>query len=283
MNWCVHAWHYIDCSVDHKPAAQVHLLNLTSSLIRVPSSSPAAQNRYLYSPAIGGISRVPSSLLDFLSPNRIKDTWALTRVLIPAIAKDLFSYEKTRLNIPPNPAADPLSPRPSESELDLAFLQDISVHDFLVKQFGERFANLFGSALIHGIYAASSKDISLHAAFPKMAAWRERGNGSIIRGFLRKTRLEEMDDMERILHYGLSFPKFDFMDGLEYPADFKEQDMNMSGVSVYSFKEGAQALTDGLQAALEGNGNVRIHTSTAVTSLGVDETDRLEVRFQHMS
>ena len=50
--------------------------------------------------------------------------------------------------------------------LNSTTLYDESVDEFLTRHFGIDFAQLFGSALIHGIYAADTRMLSVRATFP---------------------------------------------------------------------------------------------------------------------
>ena len=52
------------------------------------------------------------------------------------------------------------------------------------RRFGAAFARTLGSALIHGIYAADSRKLSVRAAFPMLRASERRGNGSVVWGEL---------------------------------------------------------------------------------------------------
>lgn len=56
---------------------------------------------------------------------------------------------------------------------------------FLTRHFGTDFAQTFGSALVHGIYAADSRLLSTRAAFEvlyRLERWS--GNDSVVRGAL---------------------------------------------------------------------------------------------------
>jgi oxygen-dependent protoporphyrinogen oxidase len=60
-----------------------------------------------------------------------------------------------------------------------------------MRRFGEPFARTFGSAMVHGIYAADSRILSVRAAFPTLWDAEEKGGGSIIRGLLRMNDRDE--------------------------------------------------------------------------------------------
>lgn len=131
----------------------INLLGLSSSVITVPRSAPAARNRFLHLPGSNGLIRIPSSLPALLiSP--------LARILIPAVFSDVIRGSNRAVT-----AAD-----------------DESVDSFLSRRFGPGFARTFGSALVHGIYATDSRVLSMRAAFPSLLDLEARGRGSVVRG-----------------------------------------------------------------------------------------------------
>ncbi|EDR09465.1 uncharacterized protein LACBIDRAFT_319089 [Laccaria bicolor S238N-H82] len=196
----------------------IHLLNLRDEVITVPKSATAAKARFLYVPKmygdkIEGMQTLPSSIVSLLgSP--------LFPTLLQAVVGEFFG----RRNRPPD-------------------VLDESVDAFLTRRFGESFARIFGSALVHGIYAADSRQLSTRAAFPSLWEAEERGGGSVVRGFLRKKAPVE-DDYE-----------------LGNMLDV------MKDVSVYSFRDGIQTLTNALESYLVARDNVRILRETNVSLL----------------
>ncbi|EGO03896.1 hypothetical protein SERLA73DRAFT_165460 [Serpula lacrymans var. lacrymans S7.3] len=194
----------------------INLLDLKSSLVTVSKSSPAARNRYLRIPNHAGLEKIPSSLLSMPFSS-------LGRTMLLGGMRDIFS----RRNRPP--------------------ISDESVDSFLARRFGEKIARTFGSAIIHGIYAADSRMLSLRAAFPSMWESEDRGSGSVSMGFLRPVRKTETNTNH---HYELG----DVMD-------------LMRDVSVYSFKDGIGSLTDTLAREIRKKPNVRVYSGVGVTSL----------------
>lgn len=125
------------------------------------------------------------------------------------------------------------------------------------RRFGKTFARIFGSALVHGIYATDSRRLSVRAAFPGIWDAEERGRGSIVRGFLlpgkkAKTNVEENYDLGNTLNM-------------------------MRGVSVYSFKDGMETLTKAMEDALLASKNVEILSNTSVSGLKCLEDLSFEV------
>ena len=129
---------------------------------------------------------------------------------------------------------------------------DESVDSFLARRFGDSFARIFGSALIHGIYAADARKLSVRAAFPTLWEAEERGKGSVIRGFLSRQSMVRDDG--------------------DYDLGVVAQ--KMAGVSVFSFQDGLGAITAALQRHLDAKPNVSILTNTTVQSLGINPTTR---------
>ncbi len=125
---------------------------------------------------------------------------------------------------------------------------------FLTRHFGAKFAQMFGSALVHGIYAADSRILSIRAAFPILCQLERRGKSSIVRGavadmmsFMPQSALSENEATE--------------------PYDLGEVPNLMKGVSVYSFREGMQTLTESMAKHLEARPNVDLLLGDGVRRL----------------
>ena len=123
--------------------------------------------------------------------------------------------------------------------------RDESVDSFLSRRFGETFARIFGSALVHGIYATDSRNLSVRAAFPILWEAEGRGRGSVVRGFLLPSKRKPDQDT------------YDLGRTIE----------SMHQVSVYSFKDGIQTLTNALETRLLATKNVDIIRDTTVSNL----------------
>ncbi|PCH35100.1 Protoporphyrinogen oxidase [Wolfiporia cocos MD-104 SS10] len=199
----------------------VNLLGLSPSLITVPRTAPAARSRFLHIEGIPGLLRVPTSLRDLL-------TSPLARTLVPAVLKDAFA--------PAN--------RPQTEHED-----DESVDAFLTRRFGAEFARSFGSALVHGIYAADARELSARTAFPSLLALEARGYGSVVRGaVVSAIRAKKRDKgMERY--------------------DLGDVQRLMKGVSVYSFRDGMETLVEAVKRELDINQNVEVLTGEEVIAL----------------
>ncbi|KAF8916439.1 hypothetical protein CPB85DRAFT_1289731 [Mucidula mucida] len=192
----------------------VHLLRLQDSLITVPKTAPAAQNRFIYVPELGRIECIPAGISALLrSP--------LRKTLMSAVAFEPFRKRN----------------RPAGIDEDIA--------GFMSRRFGEKFARTFGSALIHGIYAADSRNVSVRAA-TRDTLWsiEERGWGSVVLGLMPGTKPSPV-------------PQYDLG---TVPNLVKD-------ASVFSFKGGMSTLTDALQEYLSKQSKVDIQYNSPVASI----------------
>jgi oxygen-dependent protoporphyrinogen oxidase len=135
--------------------------------------------------------------------------------------------------------------------------EDESVDSFFTRRFGAAFARTLGSALIHGIYAADSRALSLRAAFPQLRASETRGNGSVIWGELGppawwKPAKAKEDDEE------------------EWEGDREWETGFRRAAALFSFREGMETLVRALVRALVRFPNVVLWSETAVRRIGID-------------
>ena len=134
---------------------------------------------------------------------------------------------------------------------------DESVDSFFTRRFGEAFARTLGSALIHGIYAADSRKLSLRATFPQLRTSETRGNGSVVWGELGppawwKANVEEEEKWEG---------------DQEWETRFRRT------AALFSFKEGMETLVRALVEALRKFPNVVLWNDSAVRRIGIDTAD----------
>ncbi|KAF9051632.1 hypothetical protein BJ165DRAFT_1365252 [Panaeolus papilionaceus] len=229
----------------------INLLNLQDQLITVSKSSPAARSRYLYIPpssssspfSISGLQKIPSSPNDFLhSP--------LTRLLIPSVLKEAFTSRN----------------RPTG-------ITDESFDALLTRRFGPDFARVLGSALVHGIYASDSRQLSVQSAFPSLWELEDAGRGSVARGGV-VLMLKEM--MRAKLNSKTKLKE-------EEDYDLGNVPELMRGVSVYSFKDGMQTLIKALQADLQKRPNVKIICNTDVRAITKLQPGTFEISHSHQT
>ncbi|WWC91911.1 protoporphyrinogen oxidase [Kwoniella dendrophila CBS 6074] len=155
-------------------------LNLQDDIIPIPFSHPSAKNRFILDTENSNkLTKLPSSLLSLLSNTKSP----LLKGLLLSIIKE------------------PFKPKPKIK------LEDESVDSFFKRRFSESIAKNLGSSMVHGIYAASSKELSLRSTFPILYEL-ENKNGSIIKGMLssiftrRKVKKEEEEELEILRELG---------------------------------------------------------------------------------
>jgi oxygen-dependent protoporphyrinogen oxidase len=117
----------------------------------VPASEGAARNRFLF--IDGRLRRLPAGLVDLLRTDLL--SW---RGKFGLMAERFRSRRCT--------------------------LGDESVDAFVRRRAGTEIANVFGNALVTGIYAGDPALLSVRASFPRLAAFEEK-YGSVSKGFGR--------------------------------------------------------------------------------------------------
>jgi oxygen-dependent protoporphyrinogen oxidase len=215
-------------------AEQVNLLGLKSQLLLTPKTAPAAMNRYicLVPPDGKGLKVLPSSPL-----NLFKSPFFFT--LLSSILKERYWPDN---RIPPIPVPEE---EKAAKSLFMKVYDDESVDAFLTRRFGSTAARLFGSSLVHGVYAADSRRLSVRASFPSLWDAAERGKGSVVTGIVRKkacTKPEEAFDIGDVAAV-------------------------MKDTSVFSFRDGIAALPVALAERLGSMPSVQVRLSSRVAAL----------------
>ncbi|KAH9006090.1 hypothetical protein EDB86DRAFT_680899 [Lactarius hatsudake] len=206
----------------------IYLLDLRSEVLSTPRASPAGRNRFLHVPPAPGLQALPSSLLSAL-------TLPLGRLVL-----------KSALSEPFIPANNPHLPQNDDESVDA----------FFARRFGDAFAHTLGSALVHGIYAADSRRLSVRAAFPTLRASERRGNGSVLWGELGPPAW-----------FGRAAGAADEEDGGWETDGDREWDARIAAAAVLSFREGMETLVRALVTALRGFPNVTLRSDTAVRAI----------------
>ncbi|KIY43492.1 Protoporphyrinogen oxidase [Fistulina hepatica ATCC 64428] len=203
----------------------INLLGLRNELVLTHRNSPVAHNKFLHEPGIPGIQQIPlpmsKLLIGWPTPMRI----LLIRSLVAEVLRA------------------PNRPR---------HIDDESVDAFLTRRFNPEFARLFGSAVVHGIFAADSRQLSVRGTFPLLWRMEERGMGSLLRGLLFSPDTDKCED--------------DAYDLGDIASLVKE-------TSVYSFRDGMATLPRALESHLSGLENVKVLRNTRATHLTVNGVD----------
>ncbi|KAL1693384.1 hypothetical protein GGG16DRAFT_88644 [Schizophyllum commune] len=197
-------------------------LDLLDDLILVPRTSPSAKNKYFHMPGQRGLLAVPSSFKGLVSS-------PLGACLTRAVAKEAMAF----------------------SNRD--DLKDESFDSFLCRRFTAEFAEKVGSALVHGIFAADSRKLSVRAAFPVLWEAEEYGWGSVVRGFIRGRREEDVEES-----YYISNPV----------------QKAMEETAVFSFRDGMDTVARATEHHLLKLKNITILKGADVKSLGVNPKDK---------
>ncbi|WVF67325.1 protoporphyrinogen oxidase [Kwoniella sp. CBS 6097] len=143
-------------------------LDMLDSIIPVTHDHPSAKNRFLLDTSSNKLTALPSSPLSLLGPQ-------------PSLLKGLV----------PSALSEPFKPR-----LDSSQGHDESVDSFFRRRFGDKIATNLASAMVHGIYATSSSELSVRAAFPIL--WdAEVKYGSVVIGMLRGIKSAEEKAVEK--------------------------------------------------------------------------------------
>lgn len=196
----------------------------------VPKSHPAAKNRFIYYP--DRLTKAPSSL-----PSAIKAL--LTRSspfygLLPHVLKEPFLS-------PPSVAA---------REQENGGYNDESVDSFISRRFGPELAGNVLSALVHGIYAGDTRQLSMRAVFPSL--WElEQKHGSIIKGMLARKKTASPEEVQR-QEIAKSIPHLAIM---------------MKDVSVYSLHGGLEGLPKAMIQYLKARPNVEMRLECGADEL----------------
>jgi oxygen-dependent protoporphyrinogen oxidase len=195
-------------------------------MMPIPNDHPAAKNRFLLDTKTSQLVKLPSSL-----PSLVTSRHPLVRDMLPSVLKEPFRRR-----------------RPAE-------LRDESLDSFVTRRLGPGVAHML-SAMIHGIYAASSKDISVRSGMGIL--WDAESTwGSVLLGMIggTKTAAEKADenkDWQAVGPLGEERKKW----------------------SLYGIRDGLGVITDGLYSRIRDQGvDVRFDqniTSIKPTATGVD-------------
>ncbi|KAK8853421.1 protoporphyrinogen oxidase [Kwoniella newhampshirensis] len=162
-------------------------LDLLDSIVPIPFSHPSAQNRFLLDTSSSSLTALPSSPLSL-----IRTQPPLLKGLLSSIASEPFKSKRNLQTTSAQDVNEKMSPLSEPYDG-----RDESVDSFFRRRFGPDIADNLASAMVHGIYAASSRDLSVRAAFPSL--WdSERRYGSVVAGmFLGTKSRSEREDEKR--------------------------------------------------------------------------------------
>lgn len=235
-----------------------------NQLLVVPSSSPSAKNRFIWYGS--QLNKLPSSLLGFLEALfRLPVLRSLFPAVIPGLLKEPFR---------PSQFARPKSESAVEviRQREREYLLDESVESFIKRRFGDAFGgrliNNVLSAVLHGIYAASTKDLSVRSTLAML--WKtESRHGSLLRAMLpprfnkrfrAPTQAEEA--AQKAEHEEVEKAR---------AAVGPEWTRRLDKASVMSLKDGLQGIVTAMVSSLEAQRNVSFRLEENVTGFLKDE------------
>ncbi|KAJ1820027.1 oxygen-dependent protoporphyrinogen oxidase, partial [Coemansia sp. RSA 2598] len=219
-------------------------LDMRSDVIVAPKASAAARNRFIYYD--GELNCMPTGLASVLTglPPAV-------RCLPRGIWHDLTAKKNT-----PEGASDE------------------SIRSFISRRFGQQVDDNLASAVMHGIYAADTKDLSTRALLYPFWLADQMGTSGVLRGLrrvakqsrARNARFAARDAEEK---YSVSKRR---MQNPEFWASIDD-------ASMYSFRGGMQMLTDRLSSRLAKHSNVELFIGQPARKarLGVDGNVELEL------
>ena len=207
---------------------KIHELGLEESLVTVDKSHPSAKNRYIF--YNGRLHKAPSSLASAITSSFSSSS--PFHGLLPSVLSEPF---KAKRHPSPAPSSD-----------------DESVDSFISRRFRKSIAENVLSALVHGIYAGDTRQLSIRSVFPSL--WEaERLKGSIVRSML--------------FEGGVEMPDWEIEKKKEIEGRLPELTGRMKDVSVYSLKGGLEELPKGLVRHLRGQSNVELRERSGIESL----------------
>jgi oxygen-dependent protoporphyrinogen oxidase len=165
--------------------------------IEVPEES--AKKRFIYFD--GSVQKLPASLIEvFTSP------------IFKGVLREII--------------AEPFRKRRYSCEADE------SIHDFIVRRFGENVASRLIDPLVAGIYAGDSKKLSVKSCFADLANM-EKNNGSILRAVFSKSKSQADPLKELELWKALApLPMYSFKNGISTLSNALSRKIIDSGVNV---------------------------------------------------
>lgn len=154
--------------------------------------------------------------------------------------------------------------------------RDLSVEEYFTKHFGKGMSDEVASALMHGIYAADVKNLSVRCVLPAMAELGEK-SPSLLRHALKtvyearsKSKMEALEREVEKKDDALAVAPLD-SDVIQYSKEFKSN-LNMSNLRellkrfpMLAFKGGLETLINVLKTNL--GGNVKVISEAEVTSI----------------
>ncbi|PVV04671.1 hypothetical protein BB560_000819 [Smittium megazygosporum] len=200
-------------------------LKLHDKVLFTKKSAPSSKNRFIYyNNKINLAPSSPKQLMSLFSP--------VMRPVVYGVLKDIFSPKNSQ----PNQTDEPLS-------------------KFIARRFGSKVDDRLTSAVLAGIYASDTNDLSTRMIFN--TAWKaEQLSGHVLFG-LKKAVKQKKLKLNNI-------PLLKTIGDMEVDAHAKRMSSNHSfwenanSSSIFSFDDGLQTLSNSILSYLKSAGNVDI-------------------------
>ncbi|CAJ0641557.1 1833_t:CDS:2 [Entrophospora sp. SA101] len=202
-------------------------LNLTSSILSVTKYDPSAINRFIY---------YPDKLVKLSSSSVLSH--------IKTLITNKFMW-KIIMGI----IQEPFIPMISKE------ISDESIEAFITRRLGSTASQVLMSSLVHGIYAGDVSKLSIRSTFNKLYEL-ERNHGSIIKGLTKSSVNTTMfsDELDKMLYDNMV-------------EENKEIFNFVSGISLFSFKNGIEEFVDAIVKDLQTKENIEIKTGHEVKEM----------------
>lgn len=216
-------------------------------MILVPRNSASAQNRFLFYD--GALNRLPSS------------PWsAITSILSTPFLRSAARGVLREWNVP----------RSGSLSDDTV---DESVHDFISRRLGENVAETLVSAVIHGIYAGDSRELSVKSIMPSLVNL-EKTHGGLLRALLPKS-LNKRFHGKHSKYQEESSQKLEAIKARLGPQRLEQ----LRKTSIYSFPNGLGELISSIEDRLMAMPNVDVWKGARCESVRMGEKYLISTHF----
>lgn len=223
----------------------VHALGISKDVVKVPKTSPAAKDRFLY--VDGKLERLGGSMF---------------RGSYGDIARGMMLNHQPR----PNAASQ-------------AGFDDETIWEFFARRLGPRLADMLATAMVHGIYSGDARKLSIRSTFRSVfeaerrigAAADKATSGRLLAAWKTLKKVERPDvvrNLEQELVRGMDARQVDQILPWRTAAATEFATSVGKDTSVYTFTEGISYLSNSIVSDLAGNfPNVTLRKSTSVSGL----------------
>ncbi|KAJ9117555.1 hypothetical protein QFC22_004405 [Naganishia vaughanmartiniae] len=260
-------------------------LSLDSAILSVPHSHPSAQNRFILSRATNRLVRLPSGLKDVLGfpPAGGK---VISQQGVEQPGTDAAEEKRLRKLLRRGIFGDLLKSRsPSPPMMKTCGYRDTTVHQLVSNTLGPTIANSLISSMVHGIYAADSRKLSVRSTFPIL--WDSMYPSSTSASSIKRTGSLVWNLLSSSLFGGKKAPQTTEQQrrGKEEADAWRklgQMDGERKKWSVYGLKGGLGVLTDRMREEVERS-KVQVKTDCVVDDIKVDSQGLVQLHIHPSS